>query len=491
VYLDKDKHVIYVGKAINLKSRVSSYFSSPSQLGEKTRALVSQIENIDITIVESEIEALLLEAYYIKKFNPKYNIRLTDNKQYILVRITNQYQISNVKYQMSNEIKKSDNYPKILLARRADDPASVYFGPFPSSREVKLVLKTIRKVFPFVSVRNHPKRVCLYHHLGLCPCPPVFDSPEMVKDYQKNIKQIIRIFEGSSKKIMKELEAERDKASAEEKFEEALVLQRRIQALGYITQPFHKPFEYDINPNLRSDLRQRELESLKQILKDNGCPVNSLERIECYDISHIQGTNTVASMVVFVDGEKESGQYRKFKLRKAWMEKKVSKVSKVSEVSKGSGNNDFESMKEVLQRRIRHEEWSLPGLIIIDGGKGQVSSAMAVLAEMGLEIPLIGLAKREETIVIPISKNSKFEIRNSKQIQDSNSKESKRLKYSHLEHSVAIVSDFDIRASNLSFIEVSLPHEAKALQLLQRIRDEAHRFAITYHRKLRSKAAID
>src|SRR3984957_20582163 len=162
VYSDKDGNVIYVGKAIDLKSRVSSYFAKSAQLGPKTKVMVSQIEKITITIVESELEALLLEAFYIKKYKPKYNIRLTDNKMYLRIRIT-----------------IHDDYPNVLLARHEEDPKSIYFGPFPSSSAVKLVLKTIRKVFPFVSVRNHPKRICLFHHLGLCPCPPMFDSPEL------------------------------------------------------------------------------------------------------------------------------------------------------------------------------------------------------------------------------------------------------------------------------------------------------------------------
>ncbi len=421
-FLDASNTVIYVGKAIDLKSRVSSYFTSSSQLGEKTRLLVSNIEKIRITLVESELEALLLEAYYIKKHNPKYNIRLTDNKAYILVRIT-----------------MKDIYPKVLLARKMEYPEDIYFGPFPNSGAVKLVLKTIRKVFPFQSVENHAKRICLYNHLGLCPCPPVNDSLELRKQYRSNIRNIIRIFEGQSHKILSELEREREKLSEEERFEEAGFMQRRINALSYITQPFHKPHEYEFNPNLRSDLREEELMNLQQILRENGCLVTSLERIECYDISHIQGTNTTASMAVFINGEKESSQYRKFKIR---LEKTP---------------DDFASMKEVLQRRIRHSEWSIPGLIIVDGGKGQVSAAFEVLRQMKLDLPLIGLAKREETIVIPqlTMPNDKYQMSN--------------------------------KIGNLKFTEVSLPKDAKALHLIQRIRDEAHRFAITYHRKLRSK----
>ncbi len=415
-FLDQNSNILYVGKANDLKARVSSYFTNSSQLGEKTRLLVSQIEKIKITIVDSELESLLLESFYIKKFSPKYNIRMTDDKSYPLIRIT-----------------MKDRYPAVIFARRIDDSQSVYFGPFPNSGAVKLVLKTIRRVFPFVAVQNHPKRVCLYHHLGLCPCPPVFDSASLRLSYRKNIKRIIALLEGKSKKIMQELEKERDKASHDEDFEKATDLQQRIQALGYITQPFHRPFEYDLNPNLRSDVRAGELTSLQEALIENGLRIASVEKIECYDISNIQGTNATGSMVVFVNGEKEGALYRKYKIQRE------------------ATPNDFASMEEVLTRRLKHKEWKYPDLLIVDGGKGQITSALQAFRKAGVSIPLIGLAKREETIIIPKDPVSQT-------------------------------------ADTTHFTEVSLPKSSPGLQLLMRIRNEAHRFAITYHRKLRSKA---
>lgn len=427
---------MYVGKAKDLKSRVSSYFVNGGFLGEKTKVLVSQIETIKITIVESELEALLLEAFYIKKYTPKYNIRLTDNKSYIRIRIT---------------IK--DKYPRVLLARREDDASSVYFGPYPSSSAVKLVLKTIRKVFPFQSALNHPKRICLYHHLGLCPCPPMFDSPELQKDYRKNIRGIIRMLEGESKKIMKELEKERDMASKKEAYEEALTLQKKIDALSLITTPFHRPFEYDVNPNLRTDIRNQELEELIAVLNTKGgFHLQQLERIECYDISNIQGTNATGSMVVLTHGEVDKSQYRRFKIRK------------------DGKPNDFAMMKEVLRRRLTHDEWNTPDLIIVDGGKGQISSALQSLALMGSVIPLVGLAKREETIVVP----SDVVIAKAREL-------------AHVATKEAVAA---LQNDSENFIEIALPKNSKALHLIMRIRDEAHRFAITYHRKLRSKYGI-
>lgn len=408
-FLDGKNNVLYVGKAKDLKSRVSSYFQNRDILEEKTRALVSQIKSIRVTTVESELESLLLEAHYIQKYKPRYNIRMTDNKSYPLIQIT---------------IK--DDYPKILYARRTDDPNSLYFGPYPSSSSVKSVLKTLRRIFPFQSVRNHPKRVCLYHHLGLCPCPPVFASDDLKKEYNKNIRNMVRVLSGETKTIIREFERERELLSKSERFEEAAVLQRKIDALQYITQPIRLPFEYEINPNLRSDIRKRETDELMHVLNREGYNLQSLHKIECYDISNTQGTNSTGSMVVFVDGEKESSLYRKFKIRKDGVP------------------NDFAMHQEVMGRRLRHrDDWPFPELFIIDGGKGQVSSVKKVFEELGIDRPIIGLAKREETIV----------------------------------------------TSNLS--EISLPKRSPALQLIMRIRDEAHRFAITYHRKLRSKAALE
>jgi len=409
IFLDKDKHVLYVGKAKDLKARVLSYFTSPAQLGEKTKLLVSHIYKIKVTFVETELEALLLEAFYIKQYKPKYNIKLMDGKAYLLIRIT-----------------MKDNYPKVLLARREDDPQSLYFGPFPSSLSVRLVLKIIRRIFPYQSVLNHPKRICLYHHLGLCPCPEMLDSLNMKKEYRKNIRGIIKMLEGDSKKLMAEFEKKRDKLSKEERYEEALLIQQKIKALSIVTTPFHKPFEYDVNPNLRIDIRTAELTELIGVLNEHNYKLTTLHRIECYDISNTQGVYATGSMVVFTDGEKDSSEYRRFKIKK------------------DGKPDDFAMMQEVLKRRFHREEWEMPNLVIVDGGKGQVSSAHETMQETRIHIPLIGLAKREETIVIP---------------------------------------------NKEGFTEISLPKNSKALLLLMRIRDEAHRFAITYHRKLRSKYA--
>lgn len=399
LFLNSNGDVIYVGKAKNLKKRVASYFINRKNLGYKTAILVSQISKIKTIKVESEIESLLLEANLIKKYFPKYNINLKDGKAYPLIRIT---------------IK--DKYPKVLIARRESDPRSLYFGPFPNAGAMRLVLKTVRRIFPFQSAINHPKKPCFYYHLGLCPCPEVFKD----KTYRATVKHIIGFLNGQTGHVIKDLEKEREKYSKEENFEQASSIQEKINAIKLVTGKFYKPYFYEENPNLKEDLRKIELQELSGTLNANGVGVGELNRIECYDISNTSGKNATGSMVVFTNGEKDASSYRKFKI-------------------KGMYNdlpNDFAMMAEVLKRRLAHTEWGKPDLIIVDGGKGQVSSALKVINST---IPLIGLAKREEII---------------------------------------ITSDFR---------EIKLERNSKQLQLIMRIRDEAHRFAITYHRKLRAK----
>lgn len=414
LFLNEKSKILYVGKANNLKRRVSSYFSKNIDLGAKTSLLVSQIAKIKTVITNSEIEAFLLESRYIKKYKPKYNAKLTDDKAYLMVKIT---------------IK--DKYPKVLMARKRDDnpptDGSVYFGPFPNNtRTLKTVLRIIRKIFPYQSALNHTEKICLYHHLRLCPCPTVFDSEKTRKEYKKNIRHIINFLNGNAQKIIKDLKKERDILSKNEEFEKANVLQNKIKAIELITGPFYKAdLDLNVNPNLADDLREGEINDLINILNKNHIYIKSLKRIECFDISNTSGTNATGSMITFINGKKNKSWYRKFKIRTL------------------NKPNDFGMMEEVLKRRLNHKEWPYPDLIIVDGGKGQVSTALSVLKENKLKIPLIGLAKKEETIV----------------------------------------------TSDLK--EINLPKNSAALKLIIRIRDEAHRFAITYHKKLRSKAALE
>jgi len=412
LFLDKKGSVLYVGKAKNLKKRVSSYFPKSTDLIGKTKLLVGQIHTIKILIVESEIEALLLEASFIKKNTPKFNVSLKDGKAYPLIKITVNQQL-----------------PKVFTVRRMDDRAeldrSLYFGPFPNVGEMRMVLKIIRRIFPFISANHVGKRICLYKHLGLCPCPTTLNTDEQKKEYRKNINYIVEFLLGESKKVISELEKERNRYAKQEEFEKAKDIQKKIDAIINVTSPIYKPFEYVKNPNLYKDLRRFELDGLQKILKEYYPAIATIARIECYDISNISGIYAAGSMVVFTNGEKESLSYRRFKIKR---EQETSKP------------NDCAMMEEVLQRRMNHTDWPYPELIIVDGGKGQISSVLKVLKKSDLYIPLIGLAKREEIIITS------------------------------------------------GFKEIRLSKDSPALKLMMRIRNEAHRFAITYHRKLRAKA---
>lgn len=351
--------------------------------------------------VESEIESLLLEANLIQKYKPKYNVRFSDSKAYPLIKIT---------------IK--DEFPKVLTARRVDDKRSIFFGPYPDVGSMRLVLKIARRIFPYQSVLNHPHRLCLYNHLGLCPCPEISNDTS----YKKNIRHLVNFLKGNTKKVIKDLEKEKKEQVKKEEFEKAAKIQKKINAIGVITSRYYNPLDYEKNPNLRTDLRELELVELQKVLHSYGVKVKFPKRIECFDISLTSGKYAAGSMIVFTNAEANTSLYRRFKIRYAGVP------------------SDFAMIKEVLERRLDHPEWKFPDLIIVDGGKGQVSSALKALVEKELKIPVIGLAKREETIV----------------------------------------------TSDLK--EINLSRRAPSLQLLQRIRDEAHRFAITYHRKLRSKS---
>lgn len=400
LFLGEKNRILYVGKAKNLRNRVSSYFTTKN-LGEKTENLILQTKKIRTVEVYSEIESLLLEANLIKKYKPKYNLKLTDDKAYPLIRIT---------------IK--DKYPKVLTARKIDNNNDFYFGPFPNTSALRLVLKMTRRIFPYVSVNNHPKKVCFYNHINLCPCPEVLND----KNYKKNIKHLIKFLKGKTKAVIYDLEKERDGKSNNEQYEEAEKIQKQINAINYITSSIIKPFEYELNPNLKADLRNEEIKTLIRALSLFDIKLKKLERIECFDISNFSGKNSVGSMVVFENGESKRSLYRRFKIKNI--------IDK---------SNDYEAMNEIIKRRFKHKEWNYPDLIIVDGGKPQVSAATLALSKYNIYIPIIGLAKKDEKIITE------------------------------------------------NFSTIKLNKSAKAIHLIMRIRDEAHRFAITYHKKLRSK----
>ncbi len=406
VYIFKNSKgdVIYVGKAIDLYSRVSSYFAK-NLSNSKTMALVEHISDLETIIVESEIEALILEANLIKKYLPPYNIKLTDDKDYVYVKIS------------------KDRYPQVLTARKNELKDAVsYFGPFPSTKVIKDTLKKIRRVFPWC--QNPPKdgkrasKPCFYYHLGLCPGPCAGKIEE--KEYGKIIRRFIRFMEGREDDLLAELTSEMEDYSKKEEFEEASRVKKTILGINYLTQRINGAQVYLEDPNF---LENKNLLSISNLKADLNLPTIP-ERIECYDISNLSGKMAVGSLVVLSHGEIDKRWYRRFKIHM-------------------SGKpNDFAMMAEMVSRRLNHPEWPTPDLMLIDGGRGQVRAAFEEVLKKNYLIPIFGLAKRREWLYTPFS-----EI-------------------------------------------IKLPKNSLSLRLVQKIRDEAHRFALGYHRKLRSRSFL-
>ena len=529
IYYDKKGEIIYVGKAKNLKRRVSSYFHKKHDR-VKVAVLVSKIEKMEYIITDSEVEALILEAHLIKKHKPKYNILLKDDKKYPYFLIT------------------EEDYPRITVVRKknkAQDKGKFY-GPYTNSKAMYATLDFLKKIFPLKQCKT-PKfsnRPCLYYHIGKClaPCQGKVTPDE----YQKLVAQVELFLSGKQNELIKRIKEQMEEYSKTEQFEKAakmrdsyLDLQKTLEHQKVVYEnnrlnediiatmyeegifaitilliregrlidkkdftyfvenedkiEFFKTFFQEYYSNLMLEFPDRivspDLEDAgeKQLYQDwleviahkkikigygrakQGKELSSLaqknvqnlfetarikkmasirddfnevgaylqeklklknfpHRMECYDISHIQGTNTVASMVVFYNGLSKKSDYRKFKVK-----------------STEGKPDDFLSMKEVLTRRLSRlgeKKWEKPDLIIIDGGKGQLSSVMQVVEDMGISgIDFVSLAKREEEVFLPHQSRP-----------------------------------------------IRIPIDSNAMFLIQRIRDEAHRFAITYHRDLRSKA---
>ena len=531
LYYDKEGTIIYVGKAKNLKRRVYSYFHKQHE-SPKTNILVSQIEKLEYIITDSEVEALILESHLIKQHKPKYNILLKDDKKYPYFLITD------------------EDFPRIQVVRKKNlnPDKGRFYGPYTDVGAMYATLDFLKRLFPLKQCKT-PKftnRPCLYYHIGKClaPCQGKV-TPE---EYQKLIQQVELFLSGKQSELLKQIQVQMQKYAETEQFEKAakmrdsyLDLQKTLERQKVVYEntklnediiaviyedgilaivimmvregrlidkkdftyfvdnvdktEYFETFFRDYYTNLKLEFPDRiiskDLEEVgeKELYQDwlkilSGKKVtisygkgkfkelyelalknatNLLEnaklkkmaqirddfnevgsylaeklqltnfpnRIECYDISHIQGTNTVASMVVFQNGLPKKTAYRKFKIK-----------------STEGKPDDFLSMKEVLSRRLSRlgePKWEKPDLIIIDGGKGQLSSVMQIVEEMGIKvgkggIDFVSLAKREEEVFLPNQSDS-----------------------------------------------ILLPRDSNALYLIQRIRDEAHRFAITFHRDLRSK----
>nr|WP_242595881.1 excinuclease ABC subunit UvrC [Enterococcus sp. MJM12] len=517
-YLMKDKNgtIIYVGKAKILKNRVRSYFTGSHDT--KTERLVSEIEDFEYIVTESNIEALLLEINLIKKNDPKYNIMLKDDKTYPFIKITN------------------EAYPRLLITRKVLKDKALYFGPYPDVGAANETKKLLDRLFPLRKCKVLPKEVCLYYHMGQCLAPCVFDVPTKV--YEEMVAEIKRFLSGGHTEIRANIATEMEEAAANLEFEKAAELRDQIKAIdtvmtkqkmtqtdfmdrdvfGYAIDkgwmcvqvffvrqgklierdvsifPFYNDAQDDFLTYVGQFYQENEHFIPKEVLIPDDIDLASVEallqtkvlqpkrgekkklvalanknagvalkekfdlierkeertigaieslgnamqiptpvRIEAFDNSNIMGTNAVSAMVVFIDGKPAKNEYRKYKIKTV------------------TGPDDYASMREVIYRRyarVLKENLPFPDLIIIDGGKGQVDAAREVLDnQLGLDIPIAGLAKNDK----------------------------------HKTSEMLFGQDLEV---------VPLARNSPEFFLLQRIQDEVHRFAITFHRQLRSKTSF-
>jgi excinuclease ABC subunit C len=426
VYFHKDAkgEIIYVGKAAVLNNRVRQYFQKSRGRDPKTEALVREIADVEWMVVDSEIEALFLEGELIRRYMPRYNILLRDDKAMSYIRIS-----------------YNDAYPTVSTTRRPLDDGAKYYGPYNSTATIRQALKLLRRVFPYAT-RQIPgqKRASLQYHLGLDP--GLEEGRTSLEEYRTNLRKLMAIIEGKRKTIERDLERDMQRAAKSSDFELAAKLRNQLFALRGLNQQviFSDKEFMDIS-------KDHALNELVSVLSLDKYPF----RIEGYDISHMQGTDVVASMVVFTNGVSNKSEYRKFK-------------------TKINHNNDFYNMNETLKRRLSEKNrkaWGIPSLVLIDGGKGQLDAAIAARDEQGCQsLPFIGLAKREEQIVIMKG-------------------------HSNVTLDEAAMHELGGFATETEdFILINLPHSTNVVKLLQRIRDESHRFAVSYHSVLKQKRQI-
>lgn len=420
-YRDKAGEIIYVGKAAVLKNRVRQYFQASRTRDAKTDALVAEIRDIDWMEVDSELDALFLEAEMIRRYMPRYNILLRDDKSMVYVRID-----------------IDSDYPTVTTTRRPLDDRAQYFGPYLSALSVRQALKLLRRVFPFATQHSATqKRANLYFHLGLDP--GLEEQKTSLEDYRANLRKLIAVIKGRRQAIERELEKEMKRAAKNQDFERAATYRNQLTAL----RSLHKQIIFSDKEFLDIS-KDHALNDLSELLGLKVFP----RRIEGYDISHMQGSNVVASMVVFSNGVSNKTEYRKFK-------------------TYINQNNDFANMNETIARRFSERnrvKWGLPNLVLIDGGKGQLEAALKARDAAGAHaVPFIGLAKREEQLVV------------------SNQNSGVKLNQQTIHRLGGFVSSSD------DFTLVNLPHTTNIVKLLQRIRDESHRFAVSYHSVLKNK----
>ena len=419
VYLFKDRagRVIYVGKAVNLRSRAGSYFTRPAATDRRTAELVKEIGDADHLPCDSEVDALLSEARLIKDLRPKYNSDLKDDKSFPYL-----------------QISTHEDFPRVEFTRTPQTSGVKLYGPFTSSGKLRGAMNVLQKVFKFRTCsleiidgdeRWRWFRPCLLHSINQCSAPC---NMRITKDeYRKDIKRLRMVLDGNQKSLVKELAAEMTAAAKSRNYEKAARLRDELKSLDALSlrgdlEEHAQPEVFYIDP-------KKGLAGLKQVFKLESMP----RTIEGMDIAHLQGGETVASLVKFLDGLPFKHGYKRYKIRGV------------------EGVDDFASMREVVSRRLsrlRSEGEAFPDILLIDGGKGQLNAALEAMASIGLEEHerpfTISLAKREEEIYLPGESQPR-------------------------------------RLSRHSY----------ALRLLQYVRDEAHRFAQHYHHLLRHKSTFD
>jgi excinuclease ABC subunit C len=414
--------IIYIGKAANLRNRVRQYFQNSRAFDPKTDLLVSEIKDIDWTEVETEADALFLEAELVRRYMPRYNILLRDDKSLQYVRID----------------YKSD-YPTVTFVRRPLDDNAEYFGPYVSGYAVKKALRYLRRAFPYaISKPSGQKRNSLYYHLGLDP--GLEEGKTSLNEYRANLRKLMQYLRGDRVGLVRDIERQMNKSAKTKDFEAAAHYRNQLQALQQLGRQIL--FSDRELQDASKDLALVELATLLGLSRPP-------RRIEGFDISHMQGTDNVASMVVFINGLPDKTSYRKFKMRLA-------------------GNDDFAHMSETIHRRLREDnrkKWGKGDLMLIDGGRGQLSAALQARDDCGLGIPMVGLAKKQEEIVIHRNKSAPG---------------------MDVERAIGIARKVNAYVSQSDdFINIELPKDTNAVKLLQRIRDESHRFAVSYHSTLK------
>jgi len=429
IYRNSSGIVLYVGTAINLLKRVKSYFQRFDDLELRKKQMVKQINSMEYIVADNATEAFVLETNLIRKYKPKYNVDKKDDKNYSWVMID----------------EKSD-FPRITIVRDRKNKKAFYQGPYAKQFPIRNTLESLRKLFPYRScarvIEYRDKKVhssdtepCLYWHLGLCDAPCT--GKVSGKEYKKNIWRIKSFFSENRKDMVGALKEEMFELSGRGDFEKAAKIRDKIADLTYLKTRVdieESTDEFKFR-KAKINLHNRALEDFLDTIKELNLKNRDGFKIECYDISNIQGAYSVGSMVVFVNGQPDKSKYRKFRIKNT------------------STPDDFLMHNEVQVRRFKKylsksEDDSfgvLPDLIIIDGGKGQLTSALRAQKETGVTVPVIGLAKRNEEIFFVKEQNGKTN----------------------------------------EFINKRFIRNSQAKYLVQRIRDESHRFAITYHKKLR------